>query len=135
MTGHTCRTTGCTRPALSDRATCGACRPRTYQSKARPADLTVVDAVVHNRRGVPGLSPADQRLISRRLTTLGLPAWEIARIVGRSPRTICRWRAADRATTATPDDAREAEFADLDGQGVGPVALHTANTVPTGSYL
>lgn len=97
MTGHTCRTTGCTRPALSDRATCGACRPRTYQSKARTPDLHVVDAVVQNRRGVPGLSPADQRLISRKLTALGLPAWEIARIVGRSPRTICRWRAAERA--------------------------------------
>jgi hypothetical protein len=97
MIGNTCRTPGCTRPAAADRATCHSCRPRTRQSKARTADLHVVDSVVHNRRGVPGLSPADQRLISRKLTALGLPAAEIARIVGRTPRTICRWRAADRA--------------------------------------
>lgn len=100
MTGHTCRTTGCTRPALSDRATCTSCRPRTYQSKARPPDPDVVDSVLHNRRAVTGLCRTDCQSISRKLTALGVPASEIARIVGRSPRTIARWRAADRASLA-----------------------------------
>lgn len=40
---------------------------------------------------------------------------------------------ADR--TPTPIDLRVAEMWDLRHQGVGPLALWTADTVPTGRYL
>lgn len=48
----------------------------------------------------------------------------------------------DLCTSAEPGDhaptlfdLRQREIRDLRDQGVGPVALWTANTVPTGSYL
>ncbi|MEV6046056.1 helix-turn-helix domain-containing protein [Streptomyces xanthochromogenes] len=102
MNSRLCRTPGCRRPALNDRATCPSCRPRTFKSKARPPDTRVANSVVHNRRPVTGLNRADCRFISRKLTALGLPASEIARIVGRTPRTVYRWRAAERASTTVP---------------------------------
>ena len=37
--------------------------------------------------------------------------------------------------TPTPTHLRDAEIADLRGQGPGPAALRTAKTVPTGRYL
>ncbi len=44
-----------------------------------------------------------------------------------------RYQPSDR--TPTPTDLREHEMHDLRQQGPGPVALRTADTVPTGRYL
>ncbi|MFG2722691.1 hypothetical protein ACGFW5_30995 [Streptomyces sp. NPDC048416] len=131
MTGNQCRTDRCTRPAAADRATCHTCRERNRPPKVHVPEQEVIDAAIRDRQPVRALCRRDAQFVSRRLTALGVPATEIGRVVGRTPRTISRWRAADRAANSFT----HAELVDLDGQGVGPVALHTSTTVPTGSYL
>jgi hypothetical protein len=97
MTGNQCRTDGCTRPAAADRATCHTCRTRNRPPKTHIPEQEVIDSAIRDRRPTRGLARRDRKFISRELTAHGVSASEIARIVGRSPRTIARWRAADRA--------------------------------------
>lgn len=95
-----CRIPDCTKSA-------GRRRTRCYMHIARIArnghpdrwtgiNPHDVDTVVRDRRHVPGLSTAERQLITRHLTSDGLSAREIARILCVSERTIVRWRTADR---------------------------------------
>lgn len=58
------------------------------------ADPDEVDLIVRHPRPVQGLTRLEQRLIAQGLTERNIPADEIARIVGTTPRTVYRWRAA-----------------------------------------
>lgn len=57
------------------------------------ADEHDVETVVRDARPTPRLTPRERVMVARALTEKGLPAGEIARIVGVHRRTVYRWRA------------------------------------------
>lgn len=60
------------------------------------ADDTDVALIVEQARPSQGLTRRERVLVARGLTGQGLPASEIARILGVTERTVYRWRAEDR---------------------------------------
>lgn len=102
MTVRICRIPGCTRTPPPHKGRCSACahRIRLYgdPTVARyPLDPVVIDAAVRDRRAPAGMRLRERRAAGLKLTDLGLPATEIARIFDVSPRTVIRWRARRRA--------------------------------------
>ncbi|MEU8525293.1 helix-turn-helix domain-containing protein [Streptomyces sp. NPDC048629] len=60
------------------------------------ADEYDVDLIVRERRPAEGLTRLERVLVARGLTKRGASEAEIAEIVQVDPRTVRRWRAADR---------------------------------------
>lgn len=96
-----CRITNCPKPP---RRNCHYCyahlrRRRLYGNfhftQWGTADDHDVAAIIREQRPAPGLTRLERVMVARGLTRLGLPAAEIARIVGVHPRTVYRWRAQD----------------------------------------
>jgi hypothetical protein len=56
------------------------------------ADEYDVDLIVRDPRPVDGLTRLECLLVARGLTQRAVPAEEIARIVGVTPRSVYRWR-------------------------------------------
>lgn len=79
---------------------CQPCHNRRRREATRRIDQLAITSTVANRRATPGLRPRERRAIAAQFTALELSAAEIARILGVSPRTVHRWRARDRETTA-----------------------------------
>lgn len=92
-----CRITNCPRTPRVGRTLCNAHRSRLYrhgdpQRAHTPADEHAIEAAVGTRRSLPGIRPAERRAAGIKLTQLGLPASEVARIFGVTERTVYRWR-------------------------------------------
>lgn len=92
-----CRITGCT-TQITGRRTClkHQRRIRMYGdpnfTQWSVADEHDVAVIIREQRPVIGLTRLERVLVAQGLTELGLPADEIARIVGVEPRTVYRWR-------------------------------------------
>lgn len=56
------------------------------------ADEFDVDSIVRDPRPVEGLSRLERVMVARGLTERRVPAGEIARVVGVTPRCVYRWR-------------------------------------------
>lgn len=78
---------------------CQPCHNRQRREASRRTDQLAITTTVENRRAAPGLRLRERHAIARQFTALNLPAAEIARILGVSPRSVHRWRARDRETT------------------------------------
>jgi hypothetical protein len=63
------------------------------------ADEYDVELIVRERRPVDGLTRLERVLVARGLTARGASEAEIAEIVRVDPRTVRRWRSADRQST------------------------------------
>lgn len=102
MTRH-CRIDGCPTPAAKHRNVCYRHhnRIRSYGdphfTQWTVADDHDVDTAIRARQPTPGLTRLERVLVARGLTEHGLPAEEIARILGVTPRTVYRWRATTPA--------------------------------------
>lgn len=102
MSRH-CRITDCPTPAAKRRNVCH----RHYNRIRRYGDpdfttWTVADehdvqTVIREQRPTPGLTRLERVLAAQGLTEHGLPAAEVARILGVTERTVYRWRATTRA--------------------------------------
>lgn len=97
---HHCRITGCTTPPRPGRRLCNKHKQRiaihgdphfTTWTVANDHDI---QTVIQQQRPTPGLTRLERVLVAQGLTNHGLPAAEIARILGVTPRTVYRWRAA-----------------------------------------
>lgn len=103
MTRH-CRITNCTNPPRPGRHLCSKHKQRIalhgdpHFTQWTVADDHDVAAIIREQRPAPGLTRLERMKVAQGLTGLGLPADEIARIVGVTPRTVYRWR----TTTRTP---------------------------------
>lgn len=102
MSTRHCRLTGCTKPA---RRRCHYCyahlrRRRLYGNfhftQWGTADETDIQTIIREQRPADGLTRLERVKVGQGLSALGLPAAEIARIVGVTPRTVYRWRAEYR---------------------------------------
>lgn len=101
-----CRAPKCPNPAAARRT---LCYPHNYRwrhyrdlnyspwTTADPADIEHAAAA---RRLLPGMTRLERRLLGLKLTDLGLPAAEIARITGVAHRTVTRWRSTRTNTTS-----------------------------------
>jgi DNA-directed RNA polymerase specialized sigma24 family protein len=101
-----CGIPGCIRTPRPYRPLCPTHRTRQWRhgdphQKATRPDPIAIDAAVATRRALPGMRPAERRAAGLRLTALGLPADEIARIFEVDARTVYRWRSASRTQLAT----------------------------------
>jgi len=56
------------------------------------ADDYDVELIVRDARPVHGLTRLERVMVARGLTARNMPAEEIARIVGVTPRSVYRWR-------------------------------------------
>jgi hypothetical protein len=96
---RTCRIDDCTNTARPSRRLCYMHRTRIARhgdpdfTEWTVADEYDVELIVEQARPVEGLTRLERVMVARGLTTRGLPAEEIARIVGVDPRTVYRWRA------------------------------------------
>ncbi|WP_330173033.1 helix-turn-helix domain-containing protein [Streptomyces sp. NBC_01498] len=100
-----CAVPGCPRTPGGRRTLCSTHRTRQWRhgdphQKATPPDALAIDMAVANRSPLPGMRPAERRAAGVRLTELGLPANEIARIFQVDPRTVHRWRSQSRTRVA-----------------------------------
>ncbi|MFD8771372.1 helix-turn-helix domain-containing protein [Streptomyces sp. NPDC059916] len=95
---RTCRIGGCTKPARPNKR---ICRMHAYRITRygdpnftvwTAADECDVDLIVRDPRPVDGLTRRERLLVARGLTERAVPAEEIARIVGVTPRSVYRWR-------------------------------------------
>lgn len=99
-----CRITDCPKPARPGRRICDLHRVRLYRH--RDPDFTTwtvaddhdVQTLIQQRRPAEGLTRLERVKVARGLTGLGLPAHEIARILGVTERTVYRWRTRTPAT-------------------------------------
>lgn len=104
LTRH-CRIMDCPRTAAPHRTLCYTHKSRrerhgTYGVPPREPDQITVDSVVTARRALPGITLIERRAAGLKFTDLGLPAEEIARILGVTPRTVVRWRTDRRHSCA-----------------------------------
>lgn len=99
MSRH-CSVGGCHKTARPGRRICHMHRQRLARhgdphfTEWTVADDTDVELIVTEQRPAPGLTRLERVLVARGFTDHGLPASEIARILGVSERTVYRWRAA-----------------------------------------
>lgn len=97
-----CRIDGCTTPAAKQRSLCYRHHHRIRRhgdpdfTTWTVADPDEVELLVRHPRPVHGLTRLERRLVARGLTERRMPAEEIARLLHVEPRTVYRWRAADR---------------------------------------
>jgi hypothetical protein len=102
MTARPCRITGCTKTAEHHRTVCRMHRSRIRRhgdpgfSQWGTADPDDVELAASDRILLPGMTRLERIQLGLKLTAARTSAAEIARIVGVTPRTIHRWRAADR---------------------------------------
>lgn len=92
-----CHLDDCANPARPGRRVCDPCRGRQWRDRYRPsvwgdADDHDVELVVTEARPVEGLTRLEKVMVARGLTERDVPAEEIARIVGVTPRSVYRWR-------------------------------------------
>lgn len=105
MTRH-CHIDGCTNEARPGRRICGLHRQRIWRhgnpdfTEWTTADDTDVQALIREQRPAEGLTRLERVLVAQGLTAHGLPADEIARILGVHPRSVYRWRAERFRQTA-----------------------------------
>lgn len=95
MTERICITEECTRPAEPQRLRCSACKHQ-HKQRNRRIDPVDIEIAVYGRRPVPGMSYAERRRVTYLLTLEGLSARKIAAIVVVNPRSVTRYRKADR---------------------------------------
>lgn len=72
---------------------CAGCTERRSSASKTPWDVddTAVERVVHGWPS-PGLNKAERLEVTRRLTSRGVSAREIARVIRKTPRTVVRYR-------------------------------------------
>jgi len=93
-----CRITNCPKPARAGRRICDLHRVRLYRHRNphfttwSVADDTDVQTLIREQRPAEGLTRLERVKVAQGLTEHGLPAEEIARILGVTPRTVYRWR-------------------------------------------
>lgn len=73
---------------------------RTARQTWATADNHEIASVVEDRLPDWGLTRLSQRIASRQLAERDAPVEEVAELIGVAPRTVYRWRAEDRSTTA-----------------------------------
>lgn len=101
-----CRITDCTTPARPGRRICHKHRTRIalhgdpHFTTWSVADERDVAAIIREARPTQGLTRLERVLVAQGLTEHGLPAAEIARILGVHPRSVYRWRAEGFRQTA-----------------------------------
>lgn len=94
-----CNIDDCSNPARSGRRICCMHRTRLWRhqdphfTEWTVADEYDVELLVADPRPVEGLTRMERVMVARGLTEREMPAEEIARIVGTTPRTVHRWRA------------------------------------------
>jgi hypothetical protein len=99
-----CRITDCTTPAAKRRAVCYRHLHRIRRhgdphfTTWTVADDHDVQTVIQQQRPTEGMTRLERVLVAQGLTAHGLPAFEIARILGVTERTVYRWRAARRTS-------------------------------------
>ncbi|MEU1497338.1 hypothetical protein [Streptomyces sp. NPDC005732] len=93
-----CNIDNCASPARTGRRICQKHRKRLAAHgdadflQWSVADDTDVDLIVRDPRPVEGLTRLERVMVARGLTARDVPAEEIARIVGVTPRSVYRWR-------------------------------------------
>ncbi|MFD9444987.1 helix-turn-helix domain-containing protein [Streptomyces sp. NPDC060001] len=93
-----CRITNCPKPARPGRRICDLHRTRIIRhhnphfTTWTVADDHDVQALIREQRPAEGLTRLERVKVAHGLTDLGLPATEIARILGVTQRTVYRWR-------------------------------------------
>jgi len=93
-----CRITNCTTTARPGRRLCSKHKQRIalhgdpHFTEWTVADDHDVQLIIAEQRPAQGLTRLERVLVAQGLTTQGLPAEEIARILGVTPRTVYRWR-------------------------------------------
>lgn len=101
-----CRITGCHNNAIRGRRLCSRHKQRIaihgdpHFTTWTVADDHDVQALIREQRPTTGLTRLERVLVAQGLTTHGLPATEIARILGVTERTVYRWRARHHAPAA-----------------------------------
>lgn len=94
-----CRLDGCINEARTGRRICGMHRQRIWRhgdphhDEWSVADEHDVETIIREARAVEGLTRLERVMVARGLTARHIPADEIARIVGVTPRTVWRWKA------------------------------------------
>jgi hypothetical protein len=95
-----CRIDGCTRNAAPRRRICWTHKNRLYRRQDPHLKLRVlsepdtIPPVVQDRLPDHGLTFTDRRTAARQLSERNVPVEEIAALIGVTPRTVYRWRAA-----------------------------------------
>lgn len=98
-TPRPCRINDCPRNAAPTKTICYGHRARIrlygtpHFSQWHTADEHDVAELIRNPRPTRDITRLERRLVGQGLSNLGLPAAEIARILGVTPRTVYRWRA------------------------------------------
>lgn len=93
-----CRITNCPKPARPGRQICDLHRTRITRHRNphfttwTVADDHDVQTIIREQRPTEGLTRLERVKVARGLPEHGLPAHEIARILGVHPRTVYRWR-------------------------------------------
>ncbi|MBR8638666.1 helix-turn-helix domain-containing protein [Streptomyces tuirus] len=100
---RTCAIDDCSNQARPGRRICHKHRHRFARhgdpdfTEWTVADEYDVEIVVERAQSVEGLTRLERVMVGRGLSRRGMPAAEVARIVGVDPRTVYRWRAEDRS--------------------------------------
>jgi DNA-directed RNA polymerase specialized sigma24 family protein len=124
-----CRITECTTPARPGRRLCSKHQQRialygdpdfTQWTVADPHDVA---AIIREQRPTQGLTRLERILVAQGLTEHGLPADEIARILGVTPRTVYRWRSKAHTDPQTAQDPTQT-----------PAGAHTGTQRPRQAY-
>jgi hypothetical protein len=124
-----CRITDCPKPARPGRRLCDLHRVRLYRHRNphfttwTVADDTDVAAIIREQRPAEGLTRLERVQVAQGLTAHGLPADEIARILGVTPRTVYRWRSKAHTDPQTTQDHTQT-----------PAGAHTGTQGPRQAY-
>ncbi len=101
-----CRINECPRNATHNKTLCDTHRYRIrrygdpHHTQWGVADNTNIQTIIREQRPTQGLTRLERVLVAHGLTAHGLPATEIARILGVHPRTVYRWRSSNSRTAA-----------------------------------
>ncbi|OUD03344.1 hypothetical protein [Streptomyces swartbergensis] len=93
-----CNIDDCATPARPGRRLCDKHRTRIRRhgdpdfTEWTVADEFDVELIVTERRPVEGLTRLERVMVARGLSERDVPAEEVARIVGVTPRSVYRWR-------------------------------------------
>jgi hypothetical protein len=93
-----CNIDDCTNDARTGRRICSMHRARIARhgnpdhTHWTTADEFDVDLIVREARPAEGLTGRERVMVARGLTERAVPAEDIARIVGVTPRSVYRWR-------------------------------------------
>lgn len=102
MSRH-CRITRCVRTPIAGRRLCSAHKKRIALygdpdfTQWTVADDTDIATIIREQRPAAGLTRLERVKVGQGLSSLGLPATEVARILGVTERTVYRWRATTPA--------------------------------------